>query len=61
MDRKCIVCEQPIPRERLKALPETMTCVLHSMERPRTTADVEVDGPDAEDLRDSAMHPERGK
>ncbi len=30
MTRYCQVCNQPIPAERLEALPNTTTCVQHS-------------------------------
>lgn len=57
----CEKCGAPIPEERLAALPGCTTCVKHSDAKPRTEADVELDGPDPLDLTKSAYTPERGK
>jgi hypothetical protein len=35
MQPVCIECGQSIPQERLEALPDTETCVLHSKEQKR--------------------------
>lgn len=43
----CSVCERPIPKARLVALPGVKVCVNCSNEKPRY---VEPDGPDPEDL-----------
>lgn len=51
--RRCAVCGEKIPQERLEAVPDTQCCVRHAMVRVRTVRDVDVDGADAEDLRHS--------
>ena len=48
--RTCSKCGQKIPAGRLEALPETQTCLRCSDAAPKTAADVEVDGPDGEDM-----------
>lgn len=39
---RCKDCHQPIPQERLEALPDTLTCVACSQVKPKTSNDVDV-------------------
>lgn len=57
--RVCKVCGKPIPAERIKALPQTETCALHSSEEKRR--DILPDGADLDDLRDSVQHGPSGQ
>lgn len=54
--RICKTCHRPIPRERLQALPDTQTCIDHSDARPRTEADVDIDGADDQDMRRESLN-----
>ncbi len=49
----CAACGEPIPQIRLDALPDTITCMKCSRVRPKTSADIEVDCADPEELRDA--------
>ena len=40
MARTCIVCGEPIPERRLRALPETKTCVACSSASKKTIRDM---------------------
>lgn len=42
--RNCCTCGERIPVERLKCLPDTLTCVGCSRVRPRTADDMDLDG-----------------
>lgn len=53
--RKCKECQNPIPMERLEALPETETCVACSHVPKVTIREVEIDGADIEDSIKSAV------
>lgn len=55
--RKCVECEQPIPVERLRLLPDTWTCVRHSAEKKLTEENLPVplDGTDNADMVHSAQ------
>ena len=56
LHRYCKACGRPIASERLRALPDTLTCTDCSDERPVTSADVRTDDvPDVEDAVDSAQ------
>ena len=59
--RRCKTCDNVIPQGRIEAIPDCETCVYCSKERAKTIKDVEVDGPDPQDLHRSVMTPERGK
>lgn len=47
----CVCCKQPIPEERLEALPDTTTCVRCSRVVPYTEDDIDIDGSAPEELR----------
>ena len=53
--RECVKCGGAIQQGRLKALPDTTTCVLCSTAKPRTADEMEIDGPDREDLIHTAQ------
>lgn len=58
--RRCTNCGYRIPKERLEAIPATLTCVECSNTRALTTRDVEIDSTDLMDLIDAAQQPDRG-
>jgi RNA polymerase-binding transcription factor DksA len=47
----CAKCGEPIPKMRLEALPDTITCVACSSERAKTVLDIECDSSDPHDLQ----------
>ena len=49
-NKRCVVCGVVIPEERIELLPNTSTCVRHSVERPLTEDDACLDGADSSDL-----------
>lgn len=50
--RRCVECDEPIPVERLRLIPDTWTCVRHSgVAKRQDVPTVEVDG---EEARESA-------
>lgn len=61
MKVECSVCGRKIPKARLDALPDTKVCIKCSHVQPKTIADVDVDGPDNEDLIHSAQASQRDK
>lgn len=48
--RFCVQCNRIIPRERLAILPDACLCVKCVTVTPRSERDIEVDGPDLQDL-----------
>ncbi len=50
---RCLICDRPIPKARLQAIPGTVVCVDHSYVKPRSIHDTPVDSVDVDDLKDS--------
>ena len=61
MIRTCSRCGDKIPKGRLDAMPGVEYCVRCSDAKPRTLADVDVDGPDGADLAKVAAEPKGEK
>jgi len=57
--RMCSKCGAPIQPQRLVALPDTTCCVGCSCEKCKTVLDVDVSGPELEDLNRSVQGVER--
>ena len=55
----CIKCGVTIPAQRLDSLPNTVLCVdcAQGQVKPRTEADIEIDGPDQGDIICMAQMP----
>ena len=56
--KTCARCGRDIPSIRLEALPDTLTCIGCSTESAKTVFDIEVDGPDQDDLARTAANAE---
>ena len=48
--RSCVSCGGPIQQGRLRALPDTTTCVACSTAKPKTADETGIDGPNKDDL-----------